>query len=411
MRKKLLKIIIFSFLLNFLLIGFVFAQRELEVKYPEIFGYAPKTVEQTLLPDYIKYIFNFIISLAGIIALGALIYGGVQYLTSTGQPEKLKTARNQILTALLGVVILLSAYLILTTVNPQLIIFKMPFLEEIIFPAPATAPSPAPPVYENYLWRITEIADSVKGITGNEKDGIKKTAQDIKSLTSKCNCQNTQPMCLCENYTGGGCRALYCYSAEITQPCPDSTEIKEKQQNLIASLFEILYYRNRATTEREDFLIEIENLKKEISYYEEKIKQEKEYLAKIEGDYARKEQEKLIQNLEETKTKLINRLGLYEELEKELKGLVSSIDETALPTDELSELPDECLANVKEKCRGSCSGGCHDTKGCFPGQCSGGNPCPVNEIDNKVSEIESLTETIKNISDKIIETIIKIIRL
>jgi len=125
-KRKTKLIIIFFWILVFSLCSFVLAQeRELEVEYPEISGIKPETVAIGL-PEYAKYIFNFSIIILGLVVLGALIRGGVNYLISAGQPAKLREARDQIVSALLGVVILLSSYLILTTINPELVIFRGP---------------------------------------------------------------------------------------------------------------------------------------------------------------------------------------------------------------------------------------------------------------------------------------------
>lgn len=104
--------------------NFIFAQKELEVEYPEVEGFEPETTE-TLLPNYVKYIFNFAIWASGFIALGALIYGGFKYLTSAGSPERIKDAKDQISAAILGLLILFSSYLLLITINPQLVIFHL----------------------------------------------------------------------------------------------------------------------------------------------------------------------------------------------------------------------------------------------------------------------------------------------
>ncbi len=98
--------------------------RPLEIRYPEIEGFKPETVE-TLTPEYAKYIFNFAIWTSGLIALGVLVYAGFQYLTSAGNPEKVKDAKDRIASALLGLVILFGSYLILITINPQLIQFNL----------------------------------------------------------------------------------------------------------------------------------------------------------------------------------------------------------------------------------------------------------------------------------------------
>jgi len=61
------------------------------------------------------------VKIAGIIVFGVLIYGGIRYLTSVGSPSAIADAKDQIFSAFLGLIILLFSYLILNTLNPQLI--------------------------------------------------------------------------------------------------------------------------------------------------------------------------------------------------------------------------------------------------------------------------------------------------
>jgi hypothetical protein len=58
----------------------------------------------------------------GVICFGALLYGGFRYLISVGSPAAMADARDQIFSAILGLIILFSAYLILKTINPELVI-------------------------------------------------------------------------------------------------------------------------------------------------------------------------------------------------------------------------------------------------------------------------------------------------
>ena len=99
-------------------------EKPLEVEYPSVPGVETPTSVKTPLPDYVKYIFNFSLAIVSLIAFGALIYGGVLYLTSAGNPSKMGDARGRMFAGILGLIILLSAYLILTTINPRLIILK-----------------------------------------------------------------------------------------------------------------------------------------------------------------------------------------------------------------------------------------------------------------------------------------------
>ncbi len=104
----------------------------LEVNYPTIEGIRPQDIILTL-PEYVKYIFNFSLAIAGLVVFAVLIYGGFRYLTSAGSPAVQKDARSQIFAGFLGLIVLLSSYLILTTINPQLVFLSIP--ERVVFPS------------------------------------------------------------------------------------------------------------------------------------------------------------------------------------------------------------------------------------------------------------------------------------
>jgi len=105
--------------------------RSLEIVYPQIGSkFVPKTVASGL-PDYIKYIFNFAVSIIGLIIFGALIYNGALYLTSVGNPQKMGNAKDGIISAFLGGILLISSVLIFHTINPQLTIMKLPKIKPL----------------------------------------------------------------------------------------------------------------------------------------------------------------------------------------------------------------------------------------------------------------------------------------
>ena len=120
--KKIYLISLLGFLLIFLFAGFCFAQGALEIQYPKIPGVEAPTTVKTPLSDYVKYLFNFSIIIAGLVAFGVCILGGAKHLTSAGDPTKMSDAKDQIFAGFLGLIILLSSYLILTTIDPQLVI-------------------------------------------------------------------------------------------------------------------------------------------------------------------------------------------------------------------------------------------------------------------------------------------------
>lgn len=121
-------IIIFSVILLAVLLfaNFTFAQRQLEVQYPRIEGVEIPMTVKTSLPAYILYIFYFSLAISGFIAFAVFVYGGFSYLTSAGAPGVMSDARGRMLSSILGMVILFSAFLILNTLNPQLITLNAP---------------------------------------------------------------------------------------------------------------------------------------------------------------------------------------------------------------------------------------------------------------------------------------------
>ncbi len=135
----LILIVVFVFFLN---INCSLAQRrEFEVEYPEIPG-APleeTTPPHELLPDYILYLFYFGIAIVFLAVFGSLVFGGFLYITSAGKPELRRKAKDQIFAAFLGLIIMLTSYLVITTINPQLKILKMRELEPV--PETPTIPS------------------------------------------------------------------------------------------------------------------------------------------------------------------------------------------------------------------------------------------------------------------------------
>jgi len=121
MRKLLLTILLLC--LFFTLAGFVQAEKTTIVDYPDLDG-AKKPGEAgpgEALPQLIKYIFIFSLSIVGVIGLAAIIIGAFGYLTAVGNPQKAADAKDKILSALLGIILLLGSFLLLRTINPDLL--------------------------------------------------------------------------------------------------------------------------------------------------------------------------------------------------------------------------------------------------------------------------------------------------
>lgn len=79
-----------------------------------------KTVEQSQLILVVLAILDNLVRLAGIVAVGFVIMGGVLFVTSQGDPEKAKRARMSIFNALIGVVIAIIAASVISYIGTQL---------------------------------------------------------------------------------------------------------------------------------------------------------------------------------------------------------------------------------------------------------------------------------------------------
>lgn len=73
-----------------------------------------------LIKDIIKYL----IGIAGILGTIMLMYGGFLYIISGGQGKLITDAQNHIVSAIVGIVLAATSYLILATVNTDLVNFK-----------------------------------------------------------------------------------------------------------------------------------------------------------------------------------------------------------------------------------------------------------------------------------------------
>ena len=95
--------------------------------------------QTTTLPigDYINLLYTYSLSIAAIIAVVMIMIGGVQYVIGSGTGgEAVTAARKRITNAVTGLVLLLFAYLVLNTVNPALVKFKvlqLPLIKSSLF--------------------------------------------------------------------------------------------------------------------------------------------------------------------------------------------------------------------------------------------------------------------------------------
>ncbi|MFH1393157.1 MAG: hypothetical protein ABIG73_02150 [Patescibacteria group bacterium] len=102
------------------------AQVQLETGLPNIPGNRLDAGKE--LPQYINYLFIFGLGAITILALARMMTGGIKYILAAGNVGEKADAKDTIQQALLGLGLLLASYLLLRTINPDLVNLRNPNL-------------------------------------------------------------------------------------------------------------------------------------------------------------------------------------------------------------------------------------------------------------------------------------------
>ena len=74
---------------------------------------APKSADpEKISNDILTNILNSVYLVAGVVAVVAIIFGGFWYITSDGQPDKIKRGKMAIVYSVIGIVVILMAWAI-----------------------------------------------------------------------------------------------------------------------------------------------------------------------------------------------------------------------------------------------------------------------------------------------------------
>lgn len=146
----LIKIVIFGGILTF-----PFPLFGLELSYPPLPGVSPPQPGISL-EEFLRYLYHLFLFIGVIIAFLVLIYGGFLYLISLTNPFRLREAREKIISAFLGLLILFSSHLILQAIDPSLTIFQLP-QKFLVFSPPPSPKIDIPERMPNYCAKITNF--------------------------------------------------------------------------------------------------------------------------------------------------------------------------------------------------------------------------------------------------------------
>lgn len=73
--------------------------------------------QSTTATGLIKTVINWLLALAGLIAILFLIIGGFWYITSAGNEETAEKGKNTVINALIGIVVIILSYVIINVVS------------------------------------------------------------------------------------------------------------------------------------------------------------------------------------------------------------------------------------------------------------------------------------------------------
>src|SRR3989344_3888288 len=82
------------------------------------------------LAERVSNTYSWALGIGGMVALGIIIFGGVLYSASGGNPSRMDEAKKWIQHALFGLALLFSSYLLLNFINPDLTRLEEIFLEQ-----------------------------------------------------------------------------------------------------------------------------------------------------------------------------------------------------------------------------------------------------------------------------------------
>jgi len=91
----------------------------LNLCYPQFPG-APFLQIDMPLTQIIAWVYVFVVGISGLAAFIMIVWSGVQWMTSTGDPSKTSDAKDRIRNALLGLLLILASFVLLQTINPEL---------------------------------------------------------------------------------------------------------------------------------------------------------------------------------------------------------------------------------------------------------------------------------------------------
>ncbi len=153
------------------------------------------------LQCFIIGIYTYFAGVVGILATVMIMYGGVKYLISMGSPQRMSDAKDTIFSAVVGLVLVLGAYMLLNLINPNLTDLKVANIDSIV-PTDGFCSAGATPVVE-----------------GEDQCGDKGIDVDKKTNCIFSDCSLEMSGAVCDKGQYAGYDAGYVYSDAEVYAC------------------------------------------------------------------------------------------------------------------------------------------------------------------------------------------------
>ncbi len=199
---------------------------ELGLDWPVSPGNTGLTGESNI-SEMVKYFYEWGISLGGLAAFISLVMAGFQYLTSTGDTGKMREARDKINSSLFGLLLLLSSFLILNVINPELTTLRIP--EDIgsafenLIPIDVGKPNTSDPCEKVIVYSETNFQGNSLEILPGQKSGSLYSSE----IGGKALSIEIRGFCRAELYSSNNCTTGLITQTYTNLPDLDSLGIKD----------------------------------------------------------------------------------------------------------------------------------------------------------------------------------------
>lgn len=215
-------------LLLFILVGMilfaapaVFAQTQITIS-SSVPGSYPQTSGTGGPGSFVANFYQFALAIGGVLAFGVIVYGGIKYMTSAGNPSGESDAKEWIEAALLGLLLLVGVYFILSVINPQLLNLNLPSLVSVDLSSIGTPPNGGnngnnggtPPTSQ----ACAELQTAGVSVSCSQLAGVQSSTIDaLTDLTQECPGDSVSVTSVTggAHSTSGGCTHANGYKADV----------------------------------------------------------------------------------------------------------------------------------------------------------------------------------------------------